>query len=66
VKFHAVNDLDVCQVDVTPSKEPIFLTAQDKNGQKIKKFYVRSGNASQELDMAEFSIYAKEHFHVSV
>lgn len=63
VKFHTVNDLDVCQVDVAPSKEPIILTTQDKNGQKVEKFYVRSGNASQELSMAEFSAYAKDHFH---
>lgn len=63
VKFHTVNDLDVCQVDIAPSKEPIILTTQDKNGQKVEKFYVRSGNASQELSMAEFSAYAKDHFH---
>ena len=63
VKFHTVDDLDVCQVDIAPSKEPIILATQDKNGQKVEKFYVRSGNASQELSMAEFSTYAKDHFH---
>lgn len=63
VKFHSLNDLDVCQVDIAPSKDPIILTTQDKNGQKVEKFYVRSGNASQELSMAEFSTYAKDHFH---
>lgn len=63
VKFHTMNDLDVCQVDIAPAKEPIILASQDKNGQKVKRFYVRSGNASQELDMGEFSAYVKEHFH---
>jgi hypothetical protein len=63
VKFHTVYDLDVCQVDIAPSKEPIILITNDKNGHKVEKFYVRSGNASQELSMTEFSAYAKDHFH---
>lgn len=33
-----------------------------KNGQKQKKFYVRSGNSSQELEIDEVASYVKNSF----
>ena len=43
IQFHAVNDVDVCQVDITTAKEPVIVAVKDKNGQAIEKFYARSG-----------------------
>ena len=49
IQFHAVDDIDVCQVDITAAKEPVIVGVKDKNGQSVEKFYVRSGNSSQEI-----------------
>ena len=62
IQFHAVDDVDVCQVDITTAKEPMIVTVKDKNGQSVEKFYARSGNSSQEIPMREMSSYVKEHF----
>ena len=39
-----------------------YLEVTDKNGLKQKKFYVRSGNSSQELAIDEVSSYIKNRF----
>ena len=62
IQFHAVDDGDVCQVDITTAKEPVIVAMKDKNGQLVEKFYVRSGNSSQEFSMSEMSSYVKERF----
>ena len=62
IKFHAVDDVDVCQVDITTAKEPVIVAMKDKNGQSVEKFYARSGNSSHEISMSEMSSYVKERF----
>ena len=62
IQFHAVDDVDVCQVDITAAKEPVIVTVKNKNGQSVEKFYARSGNSSQEIPMSEMSSYLKERF----
>ena len=63
IKFpNGIGDMEVCQVDVAPAKKEIVLKVKDKNGQWVEKFYVRSGNASQELSGAEMIAYIKERF----
>ena len=63
ILFHGVEEKDVCQVDVSPANEPIVLKQKDKNGQPMEKFYVRSGNSSQEILLSEMNAYMKERFH---
>lgn len=63
VKFHVIGDLDICQIDTAPAIKPMILTAKDKNGQAVEKFYARSGNSSQEFSLSEMSAYVKERFH---
>jgi len=53
----------VCQIDISGSSEPLIISVNDKNGQPVEKFYVRSGNASQELPMSELNAYVRERFH---
>ena len=63
VKFH--NDLDaleVCQVEVAPSQNPLVITVKDKNGLQTEKFYVRSGNTSQALSLSEMNAYIKTRY----
>lgn len=61
-RFPLVNDVEICQVEVLPAKQPIVLKVIDKNGQKSEKVYVRSGNSSQELSMSEFYQYRQGRF----
>lgn len=63
IKFHEVNDKEVCQIETSPAKEPVIVTMKDKNGQSVEKFYARSGNSSQEITLGEMSAYIKERFH---
>ena len=62
VLFPAIGEVEICQVDVRPSIKPLVLTVRDKNGVGQEKFYVRSGNSSQELSLAEMSSYLAERF----
>ena len=60
VRFQSVEDKDVCQIDVQPCSEPILVKVADKNGQIQERFYVRSGNSSQELTKGDMLSYMKE------
>ena len=62
IVFHEVEEREVCQIDVTPAKEPMILKFKNKNGQTIEKFYARSGNSSQEIPLSEMNAYIKERF----
>lgn len=62
VLFPAIGEVEICQVDVQPSAKPLVLTVKDKNGVGQEKFYVRSGNSSQELSLAEMPPYLAERF----
>lgn len=64
INFHMLNDKEVCTVEVKRSLEPLFSNATDKNGQKVEKFYVRSGNTSQEINKSsEVNSYIKSRFN---
>jgi hypothetical protein len=62
IRFPEVGGEEICQVDVLQASEPLIINMSDKNGQKSEKFYVRNGNASQEIPMSEMSSYMKERF----
>jgi len=62
VLFPAVGEVEICQVDIQPAAKPFVLSVKDKNGVGQEKFYVRSGNSSQELSLAEMPPYLAERF----
>ena len=63
ITFPTANDVELCRVDVLKSDEPIFLEVVDEDKSvKEEKFYVRSGNSSQELKMSEANEYIKKNF----
>jgi len=62
VRFPIVNDLEICEIDIKAGKKPLYCETTDKNGAASKKFYVRSGNTSQELDIEETASYIKNRF----
>lgn len=57
IKYEKVDGKDVAMVRVKPSPHEVFLKVEDK-----EKFYIRSGNTSQELDISEATQYIKEHW----
>jgi hypothetical protein len=63
IKFHEVEEKEVCQIVAAPAKVPVILKVKDKNGQTTEKFYARSGNSSQEIPLSDVSAYIKERFH---
>lgn len=62
VVFPTFGDIEICQIDVKPTKKPIVLKLKDRNGQSQEKLYVRSGNSSQEIPMSEMQAYLSERF----
>jgi len=62
VAFPMVNGIEICQVNVSPAQRPVFVEMTDQNGQAAEKFYVRSGNSSQEMTHSEMHTYVSERF----
>jgi len=62
IKFDKINDSEICIIDILKWKKPLYLESKDKNGQKSKKIYIRSGNTSQKLGLDEISDYVTNRF----
>lgn len=63
VSFHVIREeVEVCKIDIPKGNKPLYLNVADKDGQKNEKFYVRSGNTSQELGISEASEYISSRF----
>jgi hypothetical protein len=65
ISFPIVNDIEICVVEIKQGLRPIYTEVTDKNGIKSKKFYVRSGNSSQEIDITEVAQYIKQRFELA-
>lgn len=63
VKFPQINDMEVCVVEIKQGNIPLYTTMSDKNGTKIKKFFVRNGNSSPDLSIHEIADYIKNRFN---
>ncbi len=62
VSFPTFENKEVCKIDIRRALQPKYLEVQDKNGQRSDKFYVRSGNSSIELPLAEAASYIQARF----
>jgi hypothetical protein len=62
ITFPTPSGREICQVEVQPATKPLFIEVADNNGQRAERFYVRSGNSSQELSPSEASAYVKDRF----
>ena len=38
VRFHEIDDLEICEIDIKGGKKPIFVDTIEKSGQKNKMF----------------------------
>ena len=62
VRFPIIDDLEICEIDIKPGNKPLYCEVTDKSGAVQKKFYVRSGNSSQELDIEDTASFIKKRF----
>ena len=53
INFTQIENKEICLIDITPWDKPLYIEMIDKNWQKKKKFFARSGNSSQEFDDVE-------------
>ncbi len=61
--FPISDEYELCQIEVKRGINPIYITISDKNGVRAEKFYIRSGNSSQELSISEIASYVNSRFH---
>lgn len=62
ITFLVINETEICAINMSKGNKPLYLEIVDNNGQKFEKFYVRSGNTSQELGLSEMNEYIKSRF----
>jgi very-short-patch-repair endonuclease len=62
VSFPTVNGREICRVDVGASASPVVVTLGDKNERPVERFFVRTGNSSQELPVSQFGQYVRGRF----
>ncbi len=63
VQFPKLEDKEICVITINKGGEPVYVTHTDKNGNKSERFYVRSGNSSQEIQsLKEINEYISQRF----
>jgi len=63
ITFPQIDDQEICIIDIKKGFRHLYTTVTDKHGQKLEKFYVRSGNSSQEISKAsEITSYIQSRF----
>ena len=65
INFPKIHGNDICIIEIEKGSEPVYLAVADKNGNKAEKFYVRSGNSSQEIkSLKEINTYITHRFNL--
>jgi hypothetical protein len=62
VSFADIGDQEVCRVVVLPASDPVIVKVKTKDGLLSERFYVRSGNSSQEIPLSELKGYWGKRF----
>ena len=62
VHFPIIDENEICVVDIEPGKLPLYIDVTSKSGVKKRKFFVRSGNSSQDLNIDEAASYIQSRF----
>lgn len=62
VSFPKVDEVEICQIDVRPADHAVIVEVKDKNGSKLEKLYVRSGNSSPEMPLSEVQTFLQQRF----
>lgn len=62
ITFPELHDKEICMVDIKAGLKPLYTSITDSIGNKTGKFYVRSGNSSQEVVLNEISEFISKRF----
>ena len=63
VHFPEFDGKVICVIYISTGDYPLYLKIKNKQGHEVEKFFVRSGNASQEItSLQEINEYVKSHF----
>jgi hypothetical protein len=62
ITFPEVNEKEICMIEIKAGLKPIYTSAADSNSNKVQKFYVRSGNSSQEISLSEIAEFLSKRF----
>jgi uncharacterized protein with ParB-like and HNH nuclease domain len=62
ISFPAVDEKEICEVEIKQGRKPLYCEVTDKNGNRSKEFFVRSGNSSRRFDIEETASYIKGRF----
>jgi len=62
VHFSFIDDEEICVIDIEAGNTPLYIDVTSKDGVKQRKFFVRSGNSSQDLDIDEAASYIQNRF----
>jgi len=63
IQFPEFEGKIICVIYITSGDSPLYLKTRNKQGHKVEKFYVRTGNASQEISsLQEINEYINDRF----
>ncbi len=63
MQFPVIEGKTICVIQVSGSESPVYVKTKSKQGKPEEKFYVRTGNASQEItSLKEIQEYIDKHF----
>ena len=63
IYFEDIEGKTIAVIQITTAQKPIYLKVKNKQGQVVEKFYVRSGNSSQEItSLKEMEEYITHRF----
>jgi len=65
MEFPVIDGKEICAIRIAEGTEPAYITTTDKHGNKTERFYVRSGNSSQEIQsLKEITEYISRRFQL--
>ncbi len=65
ISFPQHEDVEVCRIEVRPASEAKFVSLADRGGTVAERFFVRSGNSTQELTPSQMHLYVGQRFRRS-
>lgn len=63
ITFHEISEKEICKIEIKPGLKPVYTSVMSSDGNKLSKFYVRSGNSSQEVPLNEVSEFIQKRFN---
>ena len=64
ISFITIDEKEICVIKIAKGDYPLFMKTTDKNGKQQEKFFIRSGNSSQEIDtLTEINNYINVRFN---